>query len=217
MDKKYHSKITQSVLTPKFSRQAVETIVSSNLRQDRLGSLIFHPEYHFDNSLFEEGYAYIEQQRELILSSLKNENQVGAWQAFGRISHALQDFYSHSNYVRMWVDQHNNGQPRVDLKDLLPPEGIDPTDEKILNGHELISGHVYIPWEAFYHIPLVGNTFRYLLPRNSHAWMNLDGPHAEPFFIYAYLAGSKRTRIELERLENTLIPDQYSLFTGQTQ
>jgi len=216
MDKKFHSKITRTVLLPNFSEQAVDAIVAANLRQDRLGALIFHPEYHFDNSLFEEGYAFIKQQRELFFTSLKDEDQMEAWRAFGRIAHSFQDFYSHSNYIHLWLNLPDDFQAHIDSKDLTPPEQIDPIDEHILNSPDLISGHVYLPWEALIYIPLVGNTLRNLLPRNSHAWMNLDGPHAQPYFMYAYFAGSKRTRIELKRLENELDSDLYELLTGRS-
>ncbi len=38
-----------------------------------------------------------------------------------------------------------------------------------------------------------------LLPRDSHAWMNLDSPARGPGFAYAFAAAVKRTRYEYER------------------
>ena len=70
---------------------------------------IGHDEYHFDNNAFEKSYAYIEEQRALTISSLMANDVFSAWSAFGRLTHTVQDFYSHSNYVDLWLSRQPEG------------------------------------------------------------------------------------------------------------
>ncbi len=187
MKKEYHMSITIQALEPFFSDQALKTIIAANLHQDRLAGQIGHPEYHFDDSSFAEGNAYILNQRQLILKSLLENASLSAWQAFGRLLHAAQDFYAHSTYVRLWykyqLSQHR--EPK--------PEGIEPLEHVHLHHPELISGRIYLPWEILSFIPLFAPLMRRLLPADSHANLNLDNPARGPLFEYALVAARKRS------------------------
>lgn len=90
---------------------------------------IGHDEYHFDNNAFEKGYAYIREQRGFVLASLMSPGVLSAWIAFGRLTHAVQDFYSHTNYISMWLDQHNGTPP--------PPPEIDPVRKDIIESPDM--------------------------------------------------------------------------------
>ncbi|MCK7481641.1 MAG: hypothetical protein M0C28_34065 [Candidatus Moduliflexus flocculans] len=87
----------------RFSPRAMSVIIQANVGQDRLAGQVGHDEFHFDNNAFEKTYAYIEEQRALVVSSLKSGDANSAWQAFGRFLHSAQDFYAHSNYITLWV------------------------------------------------------------------------------------------------------------------
>lgn len=191
---KYHREMTEAALKDYVSRAALEVIISANLGQDGLEGLIGHPEFHFDDSAFEAGNLYIAQQFNLVASSITNSDKITAWQAFGRITHAAQDFYAHSNYVRLWTSSYPG---------ILATE-IDPLDSAILNHSNLISGKIYSPWESLGYIPVVGRLLKYLIPRDSHTWMNLDSPRSGGLFEYARSAAEKRTGIEFRRI-NELI------------
>src|SRR4030095_6091556 len=109
MLQKYHIEILQKALGDIFSAAALTKIIEANVYQDRLTAQIGHDEYHFDNNAFEKSYAYIEEQRALVISSLQASDAAAAWSAFGRLTHTVQDFYAHSNYIDLWLSLHANG------------------------------------------------------------------------------------------------------------
>jgi hypothetical protein len=225
MRSSYHIRLTAEALGPFFSPQALEAIFAANLGQDSLAGLLWHPEYHFDDSLFERGEAYLEAQRSLVLAILKNRLSQGspersarstslcsrAWSACGRLLHAAQDFYAHSNYAALYVAQ------AASLRSL-PPEEIDPLDPTILNHPRLRSGRAYLPWEALVYLPGLGRLVKHLLPRDAHAWMNLDHPGQGELFPYALAAARKRTTWEYEHLANRILenlgPQALACFQG---
>ncbi|HEY5901003.1 MAG TPA: hypothetical protein VIU39_00510, partial [Anaerolineales bacterium] len=51
-----------------------------------------------------------------------------------------------------------------------------------------------------------------ILPRDSHAHMNLDSAERGPAFEYAYHAAIKRTRYEFEEIRPLLTPALFGLF-----
>ncbi len=104
-----------------FPVHLLRKIVVGNLCQDR-GNIVppYIDYYHFDNSSFSAGIQYIRKQWDLI----KKTNDIydtASLKAFGKILHAMQDFYSHSN----WVEEHiriNRKIPAWDpMRDWLPP------------------------------------------------------------------------------------------------
>ncbi len=100
----YHRAITTQALGGFFSPPALESIIFANLGQDHwLYGQIGHPEYHFDQNAFPAGWAYIERNRMIFRSSLEAGGNALAHQALGRLTHAAQDFYAHSNYVTLWL------------------------------------------------------------------------------------------------------------------
>ena len=208
MRKIYHIQISVQALEGSFSSRALKVILEANTGQDSLSGQIWHPEYHFDESQFAEAYAYMTQQRRLVHEKLQNDQPRPAWQAFGRLTHAAQDFYAHSNYVRLWLSyQSKNGAKGIS------PEVINPVAEEILNNPKLISGRIYYPWEVLSFIPGMATTMRRFLPEDSHTALNLDSPEQGHLFEYAFVAARKRTTYEFDHLCTTLSPDDLRLFT----
>ena len=192
MLKPFHIEMTRLAVGEKFRSNALEKITDANLYQDRLLGQIGHDEYHFDGNAFEKSYAYVEEQRALTVSSLMANNALSAWSAFGRLTHAVQDFYSHSNYVDLWLSCQPDG--------VIPtPSEIDPIEPDLIDTPALRSGTIYLPLEAFYHFHILRPLLLRILPRDSHAWMNLDSPAPVSNFAYAFQAGLKRTKIEFEK------------------
>ena len=102
MLKPYHIEICRRALDSTFSPEALNIIIAANLAQDGLRGLVGHPEYHFDDNAFEAGCAYMESQRQIILDAINMSSEIKiAWEAFGKLTHAAQDFYAHSNYVSL--------------------------------------------------------------------------------------------------------------------
>lgn len=201
----YHIEIMLASLGNRFSPRAISVIIQANIWQDRLAGQIGHDEFHFDNNAFEKSYAYIEEQRALAVSSLKEGQALPAWQAFGRLLHTAQDFYAHSNYVTLWVD-------RFDQQTLPPPPQIDPTDPSLLNSPNLRSGKVYYPFELLYFFRRTRAFSLRILPKDSHAWMNLDSPAQGFKFDYAMHAAIKRTVIEFEKTTDGFTDQMSRLF-----
>ena len=126
-----------------------------------------------------------------------------ARQALGRLTHTVQDFYAHSNYVTLWCESHTGALP----------DEIEPEMTSILQDARLHSGKLYFPLEALSFIPALNTQVLPLLPRDSHAWMNLDAP-GRPGFDFAFAAAVKRTVSEFIRLKNQLSAREASILTG---
>ncbi len=115
--KAVHDEIHDTVLGPKFAKrswvaqQMYDAIRRANTDnpwslkgQDRLDRHL-HPEFHYDNNKIIEANQYVEQQYEAIRG--QGPNRASSYrevaEAFGRILHARQDFYSHSTFVENWL------------------------------------------------------------------------------------------------------------------
>jgi len=194
----YHIELMISSLGNRFSPRALSAVINANIYQDRISAQFGHDEFHFDNNAFEKSYAYIEEQRALVLSSMQKKDVRFAWAAFGRMTHTLQDFYAHSNYITLWVDRFNPSTSSGQAA-LPPPNEVDPLDMSLINSPELRSGKTYYPLEFLYFVRGTRRFSLRILPRDSHAWMNLDTPEQGFKFDYAMQAAIKRTAIEYER------------------
>ncbi len=172
----------------RLSQRAHAAVLASNLDQDSLFRLL-NFERHFDNSLFAKGLAYIEACR---ARAERAATPGAAWDAFGRLAHTAQDFYSHSNYIALWLEQFEPGAAP-------PPHQVDGLDSRLLHHPALVSGRVYLPLEALTLFPSLRPLARRWLPRDSHAWMNLDNPGRGPLFPYSIEAAVQRTRTEFDR------------------
>jgi len=207
MLKPFHVEMLHLALDDKFSPRAMEKIIEANVNQDSLRGQIGHHEYHFDNNAFEKSYAYMEAQRALTVSSLMANDVPSAWSAFGRLLHAVQDFYAHSNYVDLWLSCQPDGAIPT------PPE-IDPLDPDLIHTRALRSGRIY-PLELLSFIPLLRPLVMPLLPRDAHGWMNLDSPKQGPNFKFAFQAAVKRTKIEFEETTKDLPGELLVLFVDK--
>jgi hypothetical protein len=184
---RYHCLMLERALGTVVSARAHAAILRANLGQDMPSGLL-RPEFHFDNNRVAEGLRYIEVCR---TAAAQAGAPTVAWAAFGRLTHAAQDFYSHSNYVALWMER----QPRDDAP---PPQAIDGLDPSLLGHARLMTARVYfLDWLCLF--PALQPLFRPFLPRDAHAWLNLDSPAAGRLFPYAIEAGVQRTRSELER------------------
>jgi hypothetical protein len=205
---KIHAEITKRALQEHFSTTALQKIIAANLYQDRLLAQIGHDQFHFDNNAFEKSYAYIEEQRARVISALPANDVDAAWSAFGRLTHASQDFYAHSNYIDLWLLH------RPDRTSIIPSE-VDPLNKDMIDSRALRSGKMYYPLEAFAFVKILKPLVKRLLPSDSHAWMNLDEPGQGPSFAFAYHAAVKRTRIEFEKTVAGLSPEMLAAFVDK--
>jgi hypothetical protein len=187
----YHIEIMLNSLGNLFSPRALSAIMYANINQDRLGGQFGHDEFHFDNNAFEKSYAYIEEQRALTFSSLHRNDARSAWSSFGKLTHTAHDFYAHSNYITLWISRFDGRTPPPALE-------VDPVDPSLLASPDLRSGKTYYPFELLYFWRPARKFALQILPRDSHAWMNLDSPEQGFKFDYAMQAATKRTIIEYQ-------------------
>ena len=204
MKKQYHREITSKALGLFFHQQALEEIIVANLEQDALRYQVAHDHFHYDSNSFAAGDAYCKEQRHLTLTAVQDGRASEARQAFGRLTHTVQDLYAHSNYVALWREE-NPG---------ILPDGIDPESAFVLQNARLHSGKLYYPLEALSFIPVLNSFMLPLLPKDSHAWMNLDDP-GRPGFDFALAAAIKRTRSEYEQLAGHFSKQEVSVLTGK--
>ncbi len=200
-----HEEMTRDALESRFSPRALEVIIAANRKQDSLRNQIGHDEIHFDNNAIDEGFRYINEQRGHVLVSLLSPGVLSAWIAFGRLTHTAQDFYSHTNYVTLWLNQFKGMPPA-------PPE-IDPVQKSLIQSPSLHSGKLYLPMDLLYFVPFLRKFSLALLPEDSHGKMNLDSPAQGEKFAYARAAAVKRTIYEFELLEKILTPEMFAKFT----
>ncbi len=208
MLQEYHVAILQEALGGTFSAASLEKIAKANVNQDRISAQLGHNEYHFDNNAFEKSYAYIEGQRSLVISSLRSKDAKSAWFAFGRLTHTAQDFYAHTNYIDLWLSLHTNGTRPA-------PSTVDPVAMDLISSPYLHSGKLYYPLEIFSFIRVLKPLAMPLLPRDSHAWMNLDSPEQGFKFDYVMQASIKRTVLEFEKTAQDLPRDLLKFFVDK--
>lgn len=209
MKSRYHLEITQKALDPYFAQDALQIILKANIGQDKIKYQFGHPYFHFDSNSFNAGFAYIETQEQQIIEGITQGNYRHAREALGRITHTWQDFYSHSNYIKLWINDHPNANP----------EDIDPEDPVYINHPDLISGNVYaLDFLAL--VPGLSKLIKPLMPDDSHAKMNLDSPTSGPLFAFNYQTALKRTRLVYERVialctESQISNRQMAQFQGK--
>jgi hypothetical protein len=199
-----HEQIVRRALADRFTPEALQDVIRANVGQDALRGQFGHDEFHFDNNAFEPGRRYIAAQRALVFAALRAGQAATARSAFGRLTHAAQDFYAHSNYVDLWLGRRPES----------PPAAIDALDANLLTSPELRSGKVYYPQEALYFVPGLRALALAILPRDSHAHMNLDSAERGARFEYAFAAAVKRTAWEFECLRSGAPEDELILLTG---
>lgn len=206
---RYHIEITREAIGAEVSPRALDVILRANARQDSLRYQFGHDHFHFDSNCFEASHAYIEEQRSLVRSNLEHNDAESAWRAFGRMIHAAQDFYAHSDYIPRWLSRFNGAPP--------PPSEVDPILPEIFHSADLRSGKLYYPFEVLAFIPILWKFVLPILPPDSHAHMNHDGPHTSTCFSHVFHAAVKRTRLEFEQTTIHLSRDLRSLFTDSVK
>ncbi len=204
----YHIEIMMSALGRRFSPRALAEVINANIYQDRIAGQLGHDEFHFDNNAFAKSYAYMDEQNRLMRAALERSETHAARAAFGRMTHTLQDFYAHSNYITLWLDRFAGQTPP-------PPAEVDPLDLDLIASPNLRSGRTYYPFEFLYFMRGTRRFSLRILPRDSHAWMNLDSPEQGFKFEYAMQAAIQRTAIEFDKLTADYTPAMCQLLTDR--
>ncbi|MCZ2126793.1 MAG: hypothetical protein LC099_03350 [Anaerolineales bacterium] len=204
---KYHIEMTADALASHFSKRALDAIAEANVKQDALRNQFGHDEIHYDNDAFEAGDRYVAAQFDAAVAALREPNAAESWAAFGRALHTVQDFYAHSNYVTLWLNQFDAAPPA--------PTEIDPLKKELMQSPSLRSGKIYLPLDFLYFIKPMRPWVLKNLPKDSHGWMNLDAPEQGFKFDYAIAAATKRTTREFNLLCQRLTAEMKQKFADK--
>lgn len=188
MLKPYHDQMTRAALVGCFGSAALDGVVRANLGQDAPLNLLVG-KYHFDGNAFDQAFEFFEAQKAAVIAQLAAGRSEKARRAFGRLTHAVQDFYAHTNYAALWLAANPDHDPAAGRL-------VNPIDPEILASEALVAARVYYPWEVLSLIPAFKPLLERRLPADSHARMNLDHPGRGPLFPFAVSAAEERTRIE---------------------
>ena len=190
----YHISITRDALGESLHSKNLARVIQANLGQDRGLGLLFHPEYHFDDNGFQAGERYVADERRLAVTAVvQGRDRKAAWAAFGRLLHARQDFYAHSNWIPRWAERaggvDNCRREQVELC-------LDATTVA-----QLRSGRASPLVYVLYHLPGLGGWLgRRGAFADSHEAMHLDHPGRGPLFPFAITAATRHTVLEFEKL-----------------
>src|SRR6185369_9550389 len=95
-----HQALTNTALNF-LNSSVLSTIVAQHAVQDKSGNNGDIAAYHFDGSYFNEGATTINSRYNTILNNANpasfNSNTIAV--EFGKLNHAVEDFYAHSNWV----------------------------------------------------------------------------------------------------------------------
>ena len=208
-----HEQITKAALSGTLwdRHPSLSIVIIANQNQDNPITGQAKNEYHFDNCKFKESLDYIIAQRKLAIANAQN-NPLESVRAFGRLLHAVQDFYAHSNWIELKASQIRGfapasaaqaadkigqwdgfmtGKPTADV--LAAAATYNPTQP---NG--LVSGTWFLPLGASVNCPT--NTPRHGLLR---AGLNKDtaGNPADKAFKKGYGVSGHEVAKELARRE----------------
>ncbi len=97
----YHAKMTKDAIGNEFVDSGTLKRIHQANRDCDLGANYFIQALHFDSEAFEQGCLRLAQNLNDALRLLSECKKTQAIEKFGEALHALQDFYSHSNWVEL--------------------------------------------------------------------------------------------------------------------
>lgn len=122
-------------------RECTEVLTEAQWRQDIVLSL--YAPAHFDNCRFDDSFDLLFDYLEEADKAAEAGNTSGALAPLGRGLHAIQDFYSHTNYVELMIGRY--GKP-AEVPELVLWDSEGRKQVNSLKAQGLVSGRVW--WEA---------------------------------------------------------------------
>lgn len=178
-----HQEITRVAIGELFSDHALRIIINANIGQDALRYQIGHDHHHYDNCKFAETDKFVDSLRLDCIKATQAGNLVIAWTLFGKLTHTVQDFYAHSNYVELMSNQ---GEIPIRKPGAELPDG-------------LISGKLYYPLEVITFVPHIPERIIQMFPSDSHARMNKDDL-SRPHYAEARRLAIAATSLEVGKI-----------------
>jgi hypothetical protein len=197
MDLVYHTLATYKAVGSCFDDLALLQVIEANHAQDSLLNQL-RGHLHFDNQVA-PGWAYVEAERANVSGSAAEGDPGSVLRAaFGRLCHAVQDFYAHTNYVRLWLAENGGLGETI-------PAGIDALDVSLMDHPDLRAGSFCLWRDWVYYVLGIKHLARRIgVPAGSHEAMHLDSPARGPEFAYAFAAACQRTQYEYQLAVQTI-------------
>ena len=154
-----HKSITHDSLTPLgFKSAGLFAAELGDLSQDLDKSTRKDPSHHFDNDYLKESLAVVDNHRNSIIEKLSHgplsaKEKFAVLYEFGQLSHTVQDFYAHSDYVELKLKK-NPGldakhMPLMDWR-LLATNGMNAPDRKLKTGYYYYKNELQNELTQFY-------------------------------------------------------------------
>ena len=102
-----HGDVTKTALQTLLSRECLDALIDADVAQDS-GEAFKVETNHFDNDKVCESYSKV---RERIAAIPSATGVHGKLKLFGAVLHAIQDFYSHSNYLELSLAKDEEQSP----------------------------------------------------------------------------------------------------------
>jgi len=104
-----------------------------------------------------------------------------------------------TRHTGAWMRMKNEAEVSDDFEEHFAANSGGYIDPSLLKHPRLMTCRIYWPVEALYFVPGLGPLVKRFLPKDAHAWMNLDNPKTGRLFPYAMEAAVQRTVAEYER------------------
>lgn len=108
-----HKQITEAALRGLVSDTCLKEITESNNLQDE-GAPFLDVRNHFDDNQICESFSLLQEREERLVHTAQSRE---AARLLGQILHAVQDFYSHANYLELWLEQSGIEWQNIKLAD----------------------------------------------------------------------------------------------------
>ena len=194
MNEEYHRQVTIDAIGNQLTAKELETVIAATVGQDRVLNWLTTPQRHYDGRYFAESEAYIAEERAHAIDAFRRGDRTAGLQALGRLLHTRQDFYSHSNWMRLCAADAttwNTEDPAI----CLAPQ----------DAPGLFAAKAPFWIHVIYLIPVLGSLVkRFYLPADYHEAMHLDDPSRGPLFAPSLVAARKHTRLEWDKVMSTL-------------
>jgi hypothetical protein len=155
-----------------------------------------HSEAHFDNCDFDAAVAFINDRLHEAGEYVQANQYADAMFALGQALHAIQDFYSHSNYIELMVAAHPNDSATARPISFWQTEGVSAL--QALRAHGLISGRVSYSLSAGKrckaNVPLHDQIAKDSSSFSAHAKALIPGWQNKTYYVAAFDTAEKATQ-----------------------
>lgn len=164
--KNVHRAITKEALKSVMSESCLDIVLTSNSGQDD-GDSEHVTKYHFDENTICEGSEQLDIWIKKIKENKQNKNL--QMKLLGKMLHAIQDFYSHSNYLEKTIER-----KKLNSENVLPPVELNKKNCQNLRDRKYFTANNHnADWLSYLKGPRL-IPIKHLEDARSHLYWNKD-------------------------------------------